>query len=520
MQYVFSNFELDPGRFELRDKGQVVPLEPQVFLLLKLLIENPDRMISRSEIIDKIWNGRSMSNSAIDSRIKSARSAVGDNGTSQHTIRTVHGQGFRFVATATTQSETCKIPAQLSPKAKPLEPRKIPAKPSIVVLPFQYLGTPGPNSTFAEAISHDLIQALSQLRWMFVIARGSAFRFRAPDTDVQKISRALGVRYVLAGSFKTENHSLMITVELSDCRNSEVIWGEYFTSTLKAIHEIRTEIIARVVSALEIYIPFNEARNADLGVSENLDAWSNYHLGLQQMYRFSLEGNAKATAFFERAVTQDHRLARAHAGLSFTSFQDAFMKYNDSPETSVISARRFAERSIELDPLDPFSNLTLGRSYWLEGDLDSSIDWLDRAITLSPNYAHGHYSHAFTDMLSCRPDIARTNVETAFTLSPLDPFVYGMLGTRALSHVIDGDYETASNWAEKAARAPGSHFLIAMIAVIANSLNQNQLKAQYWANNVQSRRSDACQAHFFESFPFSSSEVRNRISGALKTYGL
>ncbi len=519
MIYLFNNFELDPEKFELRNKGRLVSLEPQVFLLLRLLIENQNRMVTRGEIVDKIWNGRSLSASAIDSRIKFARSAVGDDGSAQHTIRTIHGKGYRFVAAA-TQPETSKIPAQLSPEAAPMESWEITAKPSIVVLPFQYLGTPGPNSTFAEAISHELIQALSQLRWLFVIARGSAFRFRAPDPDVQKISRALGVRYVLAGSLKTENHSLVITVELSDSRNGEVVWGEYFTFALKAIHEIRTEIITRVVSALEIYIPFNEARNARLGVSENLDAWSNYHLGLQQMYRFSHEGNAKATAFFECAVAQDHRFARAHAGLSFTSFQDAFMKYNDTPEASVISARRFAERSIELDPLDPFSNFTLGRSYWLDGDLDSSIDWLDRAITLSPNYAHGHYSHAFTDMLSGRSDIARTNLDTAFTLSPLDPFVYGMLGARALSYVIDGDYETASNWAEKAARAPGSHFLIAMIAVIANSLNENQQKAQYWANNAQKRRSDACQAHFFESFPFSSSEVRNRISDALTLYGL
>lgn len=520
MRYKFSNFELDLGKFELRDKGQMVPLEPQVFLLLKLLVENQDRMVSRSEIIDKIWNGRSMSNSAIDSRIKSARSAVSDNGTTQHTIRTVHGQGFRFLATAIAQPETSKVPAQPMPEEKPVEPGEITEKPSIVVLPFQYLGDPGPNSTFADAISHELIQALSQLRWLFVIARGSAFRFRAPQPDVQKISKALGVRYVLAGSFKTENNALAITVELSDSRNGEVVWGEYFSFTLESIHEIRAEIIARIVSALEIYIPFNEARIARLGVSENLDAWSNYHLGLQQMYRFSPEGNAKATAFFERAVTLDQRFARAHAGLSFTSFQDAFMKYNDTPEASIISARCYAERSIELDPLDPFANFTLGRSYWLEGDLDRSIDWLDRAITLSPNYAQGHYSHAFTDMLSGRPDIARTSVETAFMLSPLDPFLYGMLGTRALSYVIDGDYETASNWAEKAARAPGAHFLIAMIAVIANSLNQNQLKAQYWADNVQSRRSDACQAHFFESFPFSSPEIRDRISGALKTYGL
>ena len=98
MLYLFDEFELDTRKVELRQGGIVVPLEPQVFALLLLLVENSERMVSKDEIVEKIWDRRAVSDSAITSRIKFARRALGDDGKSQRFIRTLHGQGFRFVA--------------------------------------------------------------------------------------------------------------------------------------------------------------------------------------------------------------------------------------------------------------------------------------------------------------------------------------------------------------------------------------------------------------------------------------
>ncbi len=520
MTYSFGSFDLDSEKFELRDKGKRVPLEPQVFLLLDFLIKNRSRMVSKVEIIDVIWGGQAVSDASVSSRIKSARRAVSDDGRAQHTIRTIHGQGFRFVADITEKSLKGAVTAQVLPESKTLHQPVKNEKPSIAILPFQSLGIHVLNNTLADAIPHELIQALSRLRWLLVIARGSAFRFRKPDPDVQEISKALNVRYVLAGSLETLGSSQTIMVELSDSRSNEVIWGDRYTVTLENIHEIRTQIVAQIVSSLEVHIPLNEARNARLGVSENLDAWSIYHLGLQHMYRFTQNDNAKATMLFDRAARLDPGFARAHAGLSFTSFQDAFLKYSDTPGEAILSARRHAERSIEIDALDPFSNLTMGRSLWLHGDLESSIDWLDRAINLNPNYAHGHYSHALTNVIFGRPDKAHLHIDKACLLSPLDPLAYGMFGTRALSCVVEGDYENAAKWANKAARAPGAHFLIAMVAVLAYSLNQDPKNARLWAENARGRRPDANQTQFFEAFPFLNIELKHKISSALTLNGL
>lgn len=527
MEYQFTDFTLDPEKFELKERGSLVAVEPQVFELLQLLLENRDRVVSKDEIIEKVWDGRFVSDASVSSRVKSARQAVGDDGTAQSAIRTIYGKGFRFVAETlvvglemdTGRAAQAKSSAPPPSAEERVEDGSPNTKPSIAILPFQFLGPLDPESVLADALPHDLIQALSRLGWLFVIARGSSFRFRGAGVDVQEIGKVLGVRYVLAGSVEKLENTLAITTELSDTRTGGVIWSDRITETHDGVHQIREEIIARVVSSLEVYIPLNEARSARLSVSENLDSWSNYHLGLQHMYRFTLQDNAKASALFHRAAEQDPGFSRAYAGLSFTSFQSSFLKYDDGQTNALPDARRFAERSIELDPVDPFANSTLGRAFLLEGELGTSLGWLDRAIALNPNYSHGYYSHAFTEMLSGKSDISLAHFDKALTLSPLDPLVYGMLAGRALSFVNEGDYGSAAEAGEKAARAPGAHFIIDMIAVIAHALNEDREKAQFRADKIRKRRPDASEALFFDSFPFSNTEIKHKISDALTRYG-
>ena len=98
MIYGFGDFELDLAKFELRAAGQPVNLEPQVFALLALLVQNADRLVSKDEIIEKVWDGRIVSEAAMSSRLKSVRQALGDDGRKQQFVRTIHGKGYRFVA--------------------------------------------------------------------------------------------------------------------------------------------------------------------------------------------------------------------------------------------------------------------------------------------------------------------------------------------------------------------------------------------------------------------------------------
>ena len=517
MIYLFEDFELDPSKIELRRGGNAVPVEPQVFALLLLLAENRERLVTRDEIVEKVWDGRIVSDSALDSRVKSARRALGDDGKAQRFIRTIHGQGFRFVADV---REAAAFAGTGSPVEAPGLARAADAKPSIAVLPFRLVGIAGPWATVADALPDELIAELSRLRWLFVIARGSSFRFRSAAPDVAAVGKVLGVRYCLSGVVEITGSNLAVTVQLVDTRNGGVVWADRLASHIEDIHDTRSRILSRLVAALEVHIPLNEARVARLVAPENLDAWSAYHLGLQHMFRFHRNDNAAAGALFARAIAEDPGFARAHAGLSFVHFQNAFLGYTPDLAVEIASARRFAERSIELDPLDPFANFTMGRSFWLDGDPDAGLAWLERATEISPNYAQGIYARAWTHALAGRGAAGREDVDLAMALSPLDPLHYAMAATRALCHLVSGEEEEAARWAEKAARSPGAHVLIAVIAIAAHSLCGDRGRATAWAANVRERSKPVTADDFFRSFPFADPATRRRLSKALADYGL
>lgn len=459
-----------------------------------------------------------MSESAIDSRVKSARRALGDDGKAQRFIRTVHGRGYRFVADAT---ESSGLQVLGGSEAATLATLDGVAKPSVAVIPFRAVVPAGPDSaTIADALADELIAELSRLRWLFVIARGSSFRFRSAEPDLAEVGKVLGVRYAMTGTVELAGSTLVVTARLVDSRNGGVVWGDRFVSKLADVHDTRREILARIVAALELQIPMNEAAAARSAPPESLDAWAAYHLGLQSMFRFNRRDNAIAGSLFQRAIAEDPGFARAHAGLSFVHFQNAFLRYTEDVPDQVRAARRFAERSVDLDPMDPFANLTMGRSFWLDGDLDAGLVWLERAVTISPNYAHGIYARAWTHALSGRGTVSRDDAETAMSLSPLDPLYYAMAATRALAHVALGEEGEAAMWAERAAKAPGAHVLIAVIAVAVHALTGDHVRAAAWAANAHERSPAITAAGFFRSFPFSDASLKQRIEKALTGFGI
>lgn len=519
MILVFDDFELDTRAAELRRAGARIPLEPQVYALLVLLAENRDRLVSKDEIIEKIWDGRIVSDSALASRVKSLRAALGDDGKTQRYIKTVHGMGFRFVGEARVSAAPTAAAGTRDAEAAAEEGRDANARPSIAVLPFRLVGVGGDHAGVADALPDELISVLARLRWLFVIARGTAFRFRTPEQDVADIGAALGVRYCLTGVIEIAGDRIVVAVELSDTKSGGVIWGERFRGRVDDIHDIRERIVSQVVAALEIQIPLNEANAARLTSPDRLDSWSAYHLGLQHLYRFNRNDNAAAVALFERSIAREPDFARAHAALSSAHFQNAFMRYNAERSADALRARRHAERSIELDPLDPFANFAMGRAYWVEDNILGGAGWLDRSVSLSPNYAQGIYARAWANSVSGEDARVAADIDMALALSPLDPFRYAMLGVRAFNCLAEGDEAAAARWSEEAARSPGAHVLIAAIAVAMLAINGDSDKAKRWAENVRSRKPDMSQADFFEAFPFQQPELRARVAKALAAYG-
>ncbi len=515
MAWKFGDFHLDSDRFALTRCGEAVALEPQVLALLIHLVRNHDRMVSKDEVVAAVWQGQAVSDASISSRIRSARQALGDNGARQEMIRTVHGRGFRFVAEVTTIR-----PAQAaSESGAPVPPDPLSGRPSIAILPFKPLGPEPDLAVLAGAIPHEVIEALSRLRWLAVIARGSSFRFGVDTTDINAVAAALSVRYVLTGIIESRGPELAVTLELMDASTRQVLWADRITSPLDGMNELRSAIVTHLVAALERHIPFNEARAAALRNLEDLDAWANYHLGLRHLYRFTATDTARAQACFERAVAAEPHFARAHAGLSFTSFLTAFLRLGPDATAAATASRRHAERALELDALDPFANFTMGRSFWLTDQPEIAADWLSRATTLNPNYAQGFYASAFTSMLTGNAVATVSALNTSLHLSPFDPLLYGVHGVRAQLLMQQEDYEAAALWGERATAQPGAHYLIKMISLAANGLAGQHERAGQLRQDIRRNKPDASTADYFAAFPTRDQKSRARIAAELARHG-
>lgn len=161
----------------------------------------------------------------------------------------------------------------------------------------------------------------------------------------------------------------------------------------------------------------------------------------------------------------------------------------------------------------------MGRSFWLTDEPEIAADWLSRATTLNPNYAQGFYASAFTSMLTGNAPATFAALDVALPLSPLDPLLYGIYGVRAQMLMQQADHPAAALWADRAANAPGAHYLIAMIALAANGVAGRHDKAARWRQEVRRRKPDATAADYFTAFPTRDTTSHARIAAELRRHG-
>ena len=376
------------------------------------------------------------------------------------------------------------VPAAPAPALERAAVRE-PGRPSLAVLPFGTLNGPVEGGGIADGLSHDVLARLSRLRSLFVIARGSSFRFRGAQIDPRTVGRALGVRYLVTGMVSTHHGRVRVTVELVEAEAGTAVWSDVLERRLDDLFAIQEDLTARIVAALEAEIEAAEIRRALAWPPASLDAWGAYHRGLWHMFRFTRDDNETARGFFQQALRLDPLCARAHAGLSFTHFQDAFLHRTAEWRGEADRAYRFAEQSVALDERDPTSHWALGRALWLLARQDDAVEELGLAVELNPNFALGHYSIAFVQAQGGDAAAALDAADLARRLSPFDPLLFGMLGSQAMAYLNLKDYERAAACAERAARRPNAHVHIHAIAALCDALAGRHDAARGYALRIK-----------------------------------
>jgi DNA-binding SARP family transcriptional activator/Flp pilus assembly protein TadD len=341
---------------------------------------------------------------------------------------------------------------------------------SIAVMPFvDQSAEAGVRGGAADALAHDVITRLAKLRSLFVIAQGTVFALHDRQIAAPEAGRMLNVDYVVSGSVRRHGARLTVMVELAEAATARIAWADSFDrdydDALLVLDEIGNRIVASIANEIETI----ERNRAILRPPSSLDAWEAHHRGLWHMYRFNKADNELARHFFELAVRLDPTFARAHAGLSFTHFQNAFQGWSKRAP-AVDRAFAAASQSLMVDDRDPAAHWALGRALWLKGRHDQSIGELEQAIDLSPNFAQGHYSLAFVQSQAGDPSAAIASSDHSRRLSPFDPLLFGMLGARAMALVRLGRFDEAADWGVKAAARPNAHAHILAIAAFSLAL--------------------------------------------------
>ncbi len=332
MRYLFEEYAFDTDRRELHRGADVVSIAPQVFDLIDYLIRNRERVVSKDDLIKAIWNGRSVSDAALTTRLNAARTAIGDSGEEQRFIKTLPRKGFRFVGAI----REAKEPAGAAVADNQVELQKpdlaLPDKPSIAVLPFENMSGDPEQEYFADGIVEDIITALSRFKSLFGIARNSSFTFKGRAVDIKEVGRRLGVRYVLEGSVRKASGKVRITGQLIDAVTGAHIWVDRFERDLTDIFALQDEVTLAVVSAVQPKMLQTEIETATRRRPENLTAYDFFLRSMQQYYLTTRESLAEAIRLAHRALELDPQFGLVTALAGVCHMQRVLFGYTVDPQ--------------------------------------------------------------------------------------------------------------------------------------------------------------------------------------------
>jgi TolB-like protein len=444
MRYAFDGFVLDSERRELRRSGKLVPLEPQLFDLLELLLRCGDRVVTREELIAEIWGGRIVSESALNSRISTIRSAIGDNGRAQRLIKTFPRKGIRFVGrVAGTRPVRTRV-ASKSPRER---------RSSIAVLPFANMDGDSRLDYFSDGVAENILIALSRFPNLFVVARGSSFTFRDVDFDSKRIRRELGVRYLLAGSVRKSETRVRLAFQLLDAASAQCLVADSVEGLLNDIFGLQDQITTRVVGAL---IPRLSRAEIELSLAkptDRLDAYDYYLRGIARSHEYSRKSNDEALVLFQKATEFDPRLANAHASAAMCFEMRIRNGWTGDIKGDARNAVLLGRRAAALGPDD--ANALAAAGFVLARiarDVGGGAALIDRALSLNPNAARAWQFSAWVRVWLGDPQVAIEHATLAIRFSPMDPGLYSMQAAIAFAHFYMKSFDEAASWAAASLR--------------------------------------------------------------------
>jgi adenylate cyclase len=351
----------------------------------------------------------------------------------------------------------------------------LPARPSIAVLPFQNMSGDPEQDYFADGIVEDITTRLSRIKWMFVIARNSAFTYKGRAVDVRQVGHELGVRYVVEGSVRKAGTRMRITGQLIQAETGQHIWADTFDGELADVFELQDQVTASLVAAVEPSLRQAEIERARSKPTGHLDAYDHYLRALPHFYTLSQSGMNQAIALLEQAIAIDPAFALAKAFVARCYAWRNPQGWASAPEKERETAIRLGREALEEGADDPSVLWMVGFVNWqLRVDLEGALELYDKSLAINPNCAQALTVRGWALAWAGRSDEAIPSLLQALRLSPFDPEAFFVMAALGCAYMLTGGFEEGLKWTTRALRerpgfAPALRFHAVCLAQLGRS---------------------------------------------------
>src|SRR5262245_56250836 len=385
--YRFEGYTLDLRRGCLHAGDRQIELRPKSFEMLRYLVENAGRLVSKDELIKAVWPNVTVADESLTRCVSDVRMALGD--ADQRIIKTVLRRGYLFAAPVSTGAPESSLAPAAGPE-KPLLGSGGVAEPlprlSLVVLPFVNLSGDPAQEYLADVITEGLTAYLSRIRDSFVIARTSAFTYKGKAVDVTEIGRQLRVRYVLEGSAQQAGARVRVSAQLVGADSGAHLWADQFDADRADLLQMQDAIVTRLARALEIELAAVEAARISRTRPASLDAED-----------MALRGEAIVLA---------HGMDRDEAEAGFALCERVLEIDPNNVRALSILAEKIASRVTTLQTTDR------------DADIRRAGELASRALQSDASSYHAHHARAQVLMAQRRPEEAIVAAQRSLKLNP------------------------------------------------------------------------------------------------------
>lgn len=496
---------IDDATRTARLDGTEVALGARAFDVLHHLHRNPDRVITKEELLETVWAGTLVEESNLTVQIAGLRKVLG-----RDAIKTVPGVGYKFTLGAAADPVE-----RTSQKDAP----PVPAIPSLAVLPFANLTGSDENAYMVDGIVNEITSALARVSSFFVISTTSTFTYRGKAVDLAEIGRELGVRYILEGSIQKAGDRLRIFTQLVEARTGRMIWHDRFDGSSDDIFDLQDTVAESVAAAIEPKLIWAEAARAQAKPTDNLKAYDLCMKAAPLVYRQNSLANLEdGLELLRHALELDANYTYAKALICYAHTGAFAARW--WPFEQAQAALPLAHEVLDSNPDDPLALCYVGHYIaYIGHDTKTGLTALKRAHSLNPNSANIEMLLGWVYNYIDQSDLAIEHLRRAIRISPLHPQIGIMTSGIGNALFQKGEIAEASRYYEQAL-TEYPEFATIQLGLMGCYWRLGELeKSAKMAEWFRQKVPDMSVSTFRRTRPQSSESYREAVIGALRANG-